>query len=332
MFKVNTCNTPSFEGYYPPTFSRPIKQTKIIEKLKNLFYQFAQKMIGFFIVPGQLLSFFTYLGSKRCYLIQNRGGKLVKLKTPDQITIEGMHFLGKNLKESDRTVIFFNGNGHPFEKYGKPNLFHFDPKSWQKRNWNVFVFNYRGTGRSQGRATQKGLILDGLTAVQYVSEKLNVPLNKCLLHGHSLGAGIASHVATFYPSVNYCNDRSFKSLNRQIRGMFGEGKVQRFANRILTYLGWELNSDKNWELIKGKKFYISHLGDHIIPKKARFNSPNNFSIQMDEEAPFLTKRVSRCSLFRKMFFNLFTAKGMIAHLRKYNTNETQQYFDFIANI
>jgi cephalosporin-C deacetylase-like acetyl esterase len=70
--------------------------------------------------------------------------------------------------------------------------------------------------------------LDGDAAFQYIHSQKQVPQEKILLHGHSIGGGIASEVAAMHPQVNYCNDRSFSSLSKQVRVM-----VFRYSSQLL---------------------------------------------------------------------------------------------------
>lgn len=55
----------------------------------------------------------------------------------------------------------------------------------------VLAFDYRGFGKSSGRPTEQGLVLDAMSILSWVEKKLNIPRKKVLLVGHGLGASVA---------------------------------------------------------------------------------------------------------------------------------------------
>ena len=64
---------------------------------------------------------------------------------------------------------------------------------------SIFVFDYRGYGRSDGKATVPGVLLDGRAAAEKLSELSGVPCDQMIYLGRSLGAGVAIDVATDHP-------------------------------------------------------------------------------------------------------------------------------------
>lgn len=64
-----------------------------------------------------------------------------------------------------------------------------------RKGFSVFLFDYRGFGRSSGRPSEEGLYEDGLAAWIYLTEKENIPPERIVLHGHSIGAAVAVEVA-----------------------------------------------------------------------------------------------------------------------------------------
>ena len=61
---------------------------------------------------------------------------------------------------------------------------------------SVFLFDYRGYGRSQGRPSEDGLYQDALGAYQYVTRTRHVRPERIVLFGRSLGAAVAGEVAS----------------------------------------------------------------------------------------------------------------------------------------
>jgi len=65
---------------------------------------------------------------------------------------------------------------------------------WLRLGVNLFVFDYRGYGRSEGRPSEEGTYLDAQAGHKWVREKGFSPANIVAL-GKSLGGGVASELA-----------------------------------------------------------------------------------------------------------------------------------------
>jgi uncharacterized protein len=63
------------------------------------------------------------------------------------------------------------------------------------QGFQVFVFDYSGYGFSEGAATRKNLLADGIDAVAYVKTREDVQNKKLLLYGQSYGGHLAVCVA-----------------------------------------------------------------------------------------------------------------------------------------
>jgi fermentation-respiration switch protein FrsA (DUF1100 family) len=61
-----------------------------------------------------------------------------------------------------------------------------------KRGVSVFVFDYRGFGRSEGRASESGLYRDSLAAFDYVRDQ---GAARIVMYGESIGGPYAAYVA-----------------------------------------------------------------------------------------------------------------------------------------
>lgn len=59
----------------------------------------------------------------------------------------------------------------------------------------VFLFDYRGYGRSSGSPSEEGIYKDGLGAWEYVVESEKIPPDGVIAYGHSLGAAVAIEIA-----------------------------------------------------------------------------------------------------------------------------------------
>eukprot|EP00927_Polykrikos_kofoidii_P074482 TRINITY_DN70483_c0_g1_i1.p1 TRINITY_DN70483_c0_g1~~TRINITY_DN70483_c0_g1_i1.p1 ORF type:complete len:898 (-),score=115.56 TRINITY_DN70483_c0_g1_i1:2-2695(-) len=77
--------------------------------------------------------------------------------------------------------------------------------------FNVFLFNYRGYGRSTGSPTTWKLAKDGEAVVKLLKSRFNV--RRFAVHGRSMGGYVASHIASKFGEVELIvADRTFSSL------------------------------------------------------------------------------------------------------------------------
>jgi len=61
--------------------------------------------------------------------------------------------------------------------------------------WNIFIFDYRGYGRSQGRPSLSTLLDDSAAALDYLCRKVSASPAELVMIGRSLGGAVVSHLA-----------------------------------------------------------------------------------------------------------------------------------------
>ncbi len=77
---------------------------------------------------------------------------------------------------------------------------------------SVFLYDYRGYGRSKGRPSIAGITQDGLAAFDFAAEKLGYKPENIIIFGESLGSGVACHIASARPSRGLILQSPFSSL------------------------------------------------------------------------------------------------------------------------
>ncbi len=93
---------------------------------------------------------------------------------------------------------------------------HFQHVAWlSMAGWNVLCFDYRGYGRSQGKITRAGSILDAHAALDYLLTRRDVDPSGIVVLGQSLGAAIGVVLAAERPEVcGLITDGGFDSYRR----------------------------------------------------------------------------------------------------------------------
>jgi len=118
------------------------------------------------------------------------GAEDVWFTAADGTRLHGWYFARAESRNAG-TIIYFHGNGGNIRNVG------WLAQSFAQRAFNVLLFDYRGYGLSDGKATdESGLYLDGEAALQFVvSEKQKAP-DRIILYGQSLGTAVATETAT----------------------------------------------------------------------------------------------------------------------------------------
>lgn len=77
---------------------------------------------------------------------------------------------------------------------------------------SVFLFDYRGYGRSEGRPSEEGLYQDGFGAYEYLTRARRVRPERLILFGRSLGAAVAGELAARKPAAGLILESCFPSV------------------------------------------------------------------------------------------------------------------------
>jgi len=130
----------------------------------------------------------------------------VQFLSKDQTKLSGWFIPAKG--EAIGTVIHFHGNAQNMSA-------HYSFVSWlPAKGFNLFVFDYRGYGKSEGTLSRKGVYEDSVAAVEYIKTRPDLEQSKLILFGQSLGGANAIAVAgstDFDGIVGVVSDSAFSS-------------------------------------------------------------------------------------------------------------------------
>lgn len=140
----------------------------------------------------------------------------ITFKSTDGTKLSGWFIPARGFKKAKGTVIHFHGNAQNMSAH------------WQFVEWlpdsgyNLFVFDYRGYGKSEGKPNPKGVFEDSDSAVNYVRSRKDIDAAKLIVFGQSLGganaiavvgsgnkSGVAAVAieASFYSYSSIANDK-----------------------------------------------------------------------------------------------------------------------------
>ena len=127
----------------------------------------------------------------------------VELVTRDKVRLHGWFVPSDNARG---TVLFFHGNaGNISHRLDSIAIFN-------RMNLDVFIFDYRGYGQSQGRTTEKGTYRDAEAAWSYLTGTRGIDANRIIVFGRSLGASIAAWLASRHTPAALILESSFSSV------------------------------------------------------------------------------------------------------------------------
>lgn len=109
------------------------------------------------------------------------------------------------------TVIFCHGNagniGHRLEKI---LIFH-------KLGLGMFIFDYRGYGKSEGVPSEQGFYKDLYAAYDYLAKERRIPKENIVLYGESIGGAVVIDFAQKIKPAALITEEAFTSVKDMIR-------------------------------------------------------------------------------------------------------------------
>jgi alpha-beta hydrolase superfamily lysophospholipase len=90
---------------------------------------------------------------------------------------------------TDTTVLYFGGQGFHMV-HARPFI-----EVMSERDVDIVMFDYRGYGKSGGSPTVPALKQDAMAIVDLTTKTLGVKPANLVVHGHSMGTFLATHVA-----------------------------------------------------------------------------------------------------------------------------------------
>lgn len=106
------------------------------------------------------------------------------------------------------TVLLCHGNGENVAQSAR----HTGRPFQAAFNANVFVFDYRSFGKSEGSPDQQGVLDDARAALDWLCDHCDKSPGEIVLVGHSIGGGPAVHLASTVGAKAMFLQRTFASL------------------------------------------------------------------------------------------------------------------------
>lgn len=123
---------------------------------------------------------------------------------------------------------------------------------------SVFLFDYRGYGRSQGRPSEEGLYSDALGAYEYLLRVRRIKPERTVIFGRSLGAAVAGALAEQRPAAGLVLESCFPSIEAVARHHY-------MGLPVHWLLGAAFRLDERVPHVSMPKLFVHGDQDDIIP-------------------------------------------------------------------
>jgi uncharacterized protein len=194
--------------------------------------------------------------------------------TPDSIRLHGWF---ASSDSATRTLLWFHGNaGNITHRLDNLRLL-------IDRGINVFIFDYRGYGRSEGEPDEQGLYADGRAAFDFLVDRKNINPEDIIFFAQSLGTAIAVDVALDRTPAGIILEAAFTDAKAMARVLLplvpvgsmlktkfdNIGKIKKLRIPVLVIHGdrdsivpYELGEKLYEAANQPKKFYTIPGADH----------------------------------------------------------------------
>ncbi|MEE9574841.1 MAG: alpha/beta hydrolase [Gammaproteobacteria bacterium] len=127
----------------------------------------------------------------------------IYFKTADDIELNGWFIPAEGAR---KTLLFFHGNGGNIShRLDSLNILH-------GLGLSVFIIDYRGYGQSQGTTSEQGTYRDAEAAWQFLTETRGITDKDIIIFGRSMGAAIATWLASQHTPNMLILESSFTSV------------------------------------------------------------------------------------------------------------------------
>ncbi|MBN2061083.1 MAG: alpha/beta hydrolase [Deltaproteobacteria bacterium] len=183
-------------------------------KISFLLFLIILIMIFLYLFYPRIENFFVFFPRSEFDFAPQDMGLIceeVEFITEDDITLHGWFF---PVDRDSPVILFFHGNaGNISHRLDNINLL-------LARGLQVFIFDYRGYGRSKGSPSEQGLYKDGRAAYDYLVMEKGISSDRIMCFGRSLGAAVAIDVALKRNIRSIIIESGFTSIKEMARSMF----------------------------------------------------------------------------------------------------------------
>lgn len=176
----------------------------------------------------------------------------IDLHTQDGVKLHSWYIpSADDTNDNDKKVVlFFHGNaGNLTHRSNFLNVF-------RKLNYDTLIIDYRGYGKSEGSSSEAGILLDSITAWNYLVETRKIDPTNIIIFGNSLGGGVG---------INLVHHLQYKTKPMCLIIQSSFSSISGLVPWPLSYLCPEFKSENKITDIDCPILIIHSPDDEIIP-------------------------------------------------------------------
>jgi fermentation-respiration switch protein FrsA (DUF1100 family) len=113
---------------------------------------------------------------------------------------------GSSAEYKAPAVVYFHGNAEIIDWCPDRT------RGWTQRGYAVLIPEFRGYGRSGGSPSQAGIVADALRFYDLLAARPEIDAARIIMHGRSLGGGVACQLAAARPCAALVLESAFTSV------------------------------------------------------------------------------------------------------------------------
>lgn len=157
-------------------------------------------------------------------------------RSPDGLLLHGWFFRAEGGVKRG-TILVCHGNVENISTHAKLDL-------WLARaGYDLFIFDYRGYGRSEGEAAVDGIHLDAGAALETLLAMPGMEQERVILYGKSLGGAVSVHLAATAPRRDRIRGLIVESAFADYRMKAREEIVRNYGWAVQYPLSLLVNND-----------------------------------------------------------------------------------------
>jgi fermentation-respiration switch protein FrsA (DUF1100 family) len=180
--------------------------------------------------------------------------RTVTFRSADSASLSAWIVPAANAGPDAPWVLISHGNYGNIGYGGRPQFY-----AWfRDLGVNLFAYDYRGFGASDGVPSEPGVYADADAAYRYLTDSLRVPPSRIILFGHSLGTGVTIELARHVQAAGLIVEDAYTSVANRGQEVFPILPIKLIAKSRFASI------DKIGEL-KLPKLFLHARHDQTIP-------------------------------------------------------------------
>lgn len=150
-------------------------------------------------------------------------------------------------------ILYFHGNADNLDRWGKVS------KDFTDRGYDVLMMDYRGFGKSDGKATEENMYEDAEMLFDFLSSKYNS--KDIIIYGRSIGSGVATKLASTHKVKALFLETPFHSIEDVVK--------QKYPFILLLFkLQFDFPNYSNIDALETPIHIFHGTNDKVVPYKS----------------------------------------------------------------